>query len=305
MLTHNTITYVSPCPCVLALGCFDGVHSGHREVISTAKAIAADAGLPLTVFTFEQPPRNFFAPASVPIITPPAEKARIFETLGVDNAIIIPHSAEIFSMSAEGFIDNIIIGRLRAAHIVCGFNYTFGAKGLGSTDLLTDRCKSNGIDVTVIPEYRMGGQSVSSSAIREAVAAGDMKTAAILLGRPYSLTSVVVDGQHLARRLGFPTVNTIPESGILLPKNGVYASRIRFDGEERFGITNVGIRPTVDTNILCAETHIFDFDGDLYGKRITVEFIEFIREETRFPDVDVMADQVKNDIITARGIFGI
>ena len=149
-------------------------------------------------------------------------------------------------------------------------------------------------------EYKLENTTLSSSLIRQKIAEGDMKTVTALLGREYSLTSTVVDGQHLARKLGFPTVNICPEPSKILPKNGVYVTRIRFDGEIWYGITNTGVRPTVDTKITCAETHIFDFDGNLYGKQITVEFLEFIRPEQKFPCIEAMAEQIKRDIVKAR-----
>ena len=303
MQIYNSTNHISPCPCVLALGCFDGVHLGHKEVIHTAKDISLRMNIPLTVFTFEEPPRNFFAPTPVPIITTHEEKACLLEREGVDSTVMLPLSDKIFSVSAQSFIDEIMIDKLHAVHIVCGFNYTFGAGGLGNTALLIERCAERGVSVSVVPEYKIDGQAVSSSAIRQAVADGDMRTAARLLGRPYALSSVVIDGQHLARQLDFPTANIIPQEKALLPRNGVYATKMRFDGKLWNGITNIGMRPTVDTHILCAETHVFDFDGDLYGKRITVEFIEFIRGETKFSDLDALSRQVQKDISVAKNIL--
>ena len=154
-----------------------------------------------------------------------------------------------------------------------------------------------------MPEYRVDGLSVSSSEIRSLISGGDVKTAAALLGYHYSITSEVVSGQHLARKLGFPTANVLPEKDMLLPKNGVYLTKTSFDGFSYYGITNVGIRPTVDTGILCAETHMFDFEGDVYGKRITTEFIEFVRSEKKFSSIEEMAAQVREDIENAKQIL--
>ena len=303
MLTYDHISHIASRPCVLALGCFDGVHMGHKEVLRTARDIANQKGLPLTVFTFTEPPRNFFSPVPVPVITSPEEKSRLFENEGVDTAFILPLSQDIFSISPKSFIDDVLIDKLGAVHLVCGFNYTFGAGGKGNTELLIGQCAKKSVGVSIVPEYRINGQAVSSSAIRQAVIDGNIDTATTLLGRPYSLTSVVVNGQHLARRLDFPTANIIPPSNALLPKNGVYATRIYIGGDRHNGITNVGMRPTVDTNILCAETHIFDFDGDIYGKQVTIEFIKFIRGETKFDGLDALSKQVQRDIKTAKDIF--
>ena len=157
--------------------------------------------------------------------------------------------------------------------------------------------------MSVVPEYRVNGLAVSSSEIRALISQGEVKRASALLGYAYSITSVVVNGQHLARKLGFPTVNVLPQKDILLPKNGVYLTRTSFDGKSYFGITNVGTRPTVDVGLLCAETHMFDFEGDVYGKKITTEFIEFIRPEKRFSSVEAMAVQVHADIEKAKQIL--
>lgn len=300
MLIYRTVDTFLDSQSVVALGCFDGVHIGHMAVIKEAQRVAKMIGYPLSVFTFDTPPRNFFLPDSVPVICTPEEKLSLFEAAGVDISVCVPFDETMVNTSAEDFINDILIGRMRAAYVVCGYNYTFGKKGTGNAELIRAVCERSGIGVSIIPEQTLDGVSVSSSLIRSTVMDGDMEYAAALLGRPFFLTSRVVDGQHLARRLGFPTVNTLPPSGHLLPKRGVYVTMIRFDKEKRYGITNVGIRPTVDTNILCAETHIFDFDGDLYGKDINVEFLHFLREERRFNSVEEMSVQVKNDIETAK-----
>lgn len=303
MQIYTTTEYYSPAPCVVALGCFDGVHKGHAEVIRSARKVADIRGLPLCVFTFEAPPRNYFLPSSVPLITDAAEKLRILEEMGIDVALCLPLQEEIFSITAEDFISNILAGRLRAVHAVCGFNYTFGARGAGNATLLQEYGARFGIGVTTVPEFKLEGAFVSSSAVREAVTRGDVETAQKYLGRPFFLRAVVVNGQHLARKLGFPTVNITPKEGLLLPKNGVYLTKVRFDGTEKYGITNVGVRPTVNTRLLCAETHIFDFDKDLYGKEIKVEFIKFIRPEQKFPSVEAMAEQIRRDIKTAKDML--
>ncbi len=284
----------------MALGCFDGVHLGHRAVIEAAKKRANELGLSLAVFTFDTPPRNFFVTDSVPMITDTADKLRLLEELGTDMCICVPCNNDIFSIEPEDFISDIILSRLRASHVVCGYNYSFGRGGKGSPALIKSICEARGVGLSVVDEQIVDGQSVSSSLIRVLCQNGDVRKAARLLGRPHFISSEVVDGQHLARTLGFPTVNTIPKAGVLLPKRGVYVSRVSFGNTYRFGITNVGIRPTVGTEILCAETHIFDFEGNLYGQNIKVEFLEFIRPETKFDSIDKMAHQIRADIAYAK-----
>ena len=300
MRTFDSIDFLSDTPLVVALGCFDGVHRGHSSVLKTAKDRADELGIPFCVFTFEEPPRNFFSPHSIKLLTTKEEKLDLFEKSGADVAVCVPFDKKIIEVEAEDFVKKILIENLSATHVVCGYNYTFGKKALGNTELLRSICTEHGVGVTVTDDVTVNGISVSSSVIRAMLADGNVEGATSLLGRYYSISGSVVNGQHLARSLGFPTVNIIPNEKQLTPKNGVYLTRICFDGEEKFGITNVGIRPTVNTNILCAETHIFDFDGNLYEKSITVEFIRFIRKETKFSSVEGMATQVKKDIEVAK-----
>ena len=303
MLTHRTTEYRANRECVVALGCFDGVHKGHMAVINTAKDISEKTGLPLDILTFEIPPKSFFSKDGVPLITATGEKLRIFESLGAENTLCLPASSDIFSISPKDFIQKILIDGMKARHLVCGFDYTFGKGGKGNTELLIKECASRGVRVSIVPKYEENGVTVSSTLIREAVVNGRIEKANEYLGRAFSLTARVVDGQHLARKLGFPTVNMIPEKNILLPKNGVYVTRMILEGQEKYGITNVGLRPTVNTDILCAETHIFDYCGDLYGKELKIEFLRYLREETKFSDIEALASRVREDISTAKEIL--
>jgi riboflavin kinase/FMN adenylyltransferase len=199
-------------------------------------------------------------------------------------------------MSAEEFFSEILLKNIGALHIVCGFNFRFGANGSGDTELLNTLCEKHGVGLSVIDPVALDGMSVSSSAIRRAISDGDTKLAARLLGRPYSLRERVVNGQHLARKLGFSTANQVfPEKKAVL-RYGVYSVRVRVGRKAHLGIANVGMRPTVNGSLLCAETHIFDFDGDLYGKYITVEFLEFIRPERKFDSINELEKQIKQDI---------
>lgn len=285
---------------VVALGCFDGVHIGHKAVIDRAKQVALSSGLPLTVLTFSEPPRNFFYPFSTPLICSKAEKLKLLVELGADIIICLPLSEKILSISPKDFINDILASRLKAQHIVCGYNYTFGKNALGNTSLLQNECGGLDIEVSIVPKMTYNREPVSSSLIRQYISEGNTTAVSELLGRPFSITSTVVQGQHLARRLGFPTVNILPPQDTVLPKNGVYATRVRFDNKIKFGITNIGIRPTVNTKITCAETHIFDFDGNLYEKELTVDFLHFLRQERKFESVEEMALQVKKDIKLAQ-----
>lgn len=300
MRTSRSLLYRSPAPTVVALGCFDGVHLGHRAVICRAVEIAKGKELTSLVWTFEEPAKNFFVPGSVPLITTWEEKKTQIRRLGIDVLVCGALEPAITSLSPKDFFEKILIERLNAKHLVCGFNYSFGQGGRGDTALLGELCRKHGIGLTVIPAVSMEGLEVSSTQIRAAVEDGRPADAAVLLGRPYALRTIVIDGQKLARRLGFPTLNQVFRRGALVPKRGVYVTRIRMAGKEKHGITNVGIRPTVGGSLLCAETHIFDFEGDLYGKTVTVEFLHFLRAETKFDSVELLSEQVRTDIEQAQ-----
>ena len=304
MILYNDYTHAVSAPSVVALGCFDGVHIGHRAVIEEAVRIAKESGLSSTVWTFSEPPKNFFAPGSVQVLTDKAEKCRRIAELGVDVMFCVDFTEQIAALSPEEFFSEIVIKKLNAKHVVCGFNYTFGAKSAGNAELLSELCERHGIVLTALEPVTLGGVSVSSSLIRSLITSGDVERAREYLGYPYTITSTVVDGQKLARRLGFPTVNLTPRKSTILPKNGVYVSRIDFIGNDKelFGITNVGMRPTVKADAICAETHIFDFDGDLYGKELRVELLHFIRAERLFDSIEDLREQVRKDIESAKKI---
>lgn len=300
MLVYRTLDVDITVPCAVALGCFDGVHVGHRAVIKEARKRADELGCALLALTFDEPPRNLFAKDKVPTICSTEEKLSMLDGLGVDVAVCVPFTADILEISAEDFVRELLLHRMRAIHVVCGYDYTFGKGAMGNASLIENICAPMNVGVDIIPEQTLDGVAISSSLIRKSVSEGKMEYASALLGRPFSLTLRVTHGQHLARRLGFPTVNALPPNNRLLPKNGVYVTEIYADGEKHYGITNVGIRPTVDTNIMCVETHIFDFNGDLYDKEITVSFLHFLREERKFDSVDKMATQIKSDINSAK-----
>lgn len=302
MTLHSILPKNALSPSVVALGCFDGVHLGHRAVILRAVRWAKELGLSCTVFAFESSPKNYFVPNSVPQLTDRRSKISLFEELGVDTVVCVPFDQEIAETSAKDFFHKILCGLLGARHIVCGYNYSFGAKGAGNIDLLASLCDGAGVGLSVLPPITIDGMTVSASTIRNALEEGRLDDAYLLLGRFFSIRSEVVDGQHLGRRLGFPTLNQIFLSTAVIPKHGVYFSRVSIEGTDRqyFGITNIGTRPTVGSEFVGAETHLFDFSGDLYGKEVEVELLSFLRDERKFGSVDELSAQVHEDIETAK-----
>ena len=221
-------------------------------------------------------------------------------TLGVDVFLSIPFDATIASIPYEAFFRDILVGRLAARHLVCGFDFTFGAKGLGNTERLSALCETHGLTLSILPPFSLDGETVSASGIREKIEAGNVERAARLLGRAYSITEEVVHGQHLARDLGFRTLNQLLPKDKAVPRHGVYVSCIEINAKVHYGISNVGIRPTVGGTLLCTETHIFDFSGDLYDTTQTVSFLHFLRPETRFDSLEQLTKQVNADIVSAK-----
>ena len=294
------------CDSMVALGCFDGVHIGHEKIISATVCEAKKNGLCAVVWSFQSPPKVFFSRGSEQndlLITPFAEKRRIIRKLGADVLVSTRFDEKIASLTPEEFFENILVGCLRAKHIFCGFNYRFGKGGKGDVRVLSRLCEERGIKLSVLEEIKIDGISVSSTAIRAYLLEGDVENAQRMLGRPYSIREKIEDGQHLGRTLGFPTVNQSVPQGCLPIKNGVYLTKVRFLGKVKYGITNIGVRPTVKGKQRVAETNIFDFNGSLYGRYVTVEFVKFIRAERRFESLEELTNQVNADIQTAKGLI--
>ena len=300
MITVSSINYISPTPCVVALGCFDGLHLGHEAVIRRARAVADEHSLPLAVWSFQTPPKNFFSPIPSPLLSTQDEKEARMRALGADLFLSIPFDQTVASIPYESFFEDILVDRLSARHLVCGFDFTFGAKGLGTPERLAALCDARGISLSIVPPFTLDGEAVSASGIREAIENGNVERAARLLGRAYSITATVVHGQHLARDLGFCTINQLLPEGKAVPRRGVYVSRIEIDGVAHYGISNVGMRPTVGGTLLCAETHIFDFSDNLYDTQPTVAFLHFLRPEVRFESLAHLKAQVHADITSAK-----
>jgi riboflavin kinase/FMN adenylyltransferase len=283
---------VEPRPRRVAVGTFDGVHLGHREVIRGAD----------TVLTFDPHPLSVIAPPRAPgLLTTLDRKAELVAALGVEELVVVPFDADFAARSAQRFLDEVLAGALRATHVSVGENFRFGHGAKGDPALL----RADGrFEVRVVPLLEVDGEVVSSSHIRGLVLGGAVEYADRLLGAPFTMTGEVVHGDKRGRELGFPTANLIPPEGYVTPGHGVYACRATTaDGRTYAAATNVGVRPMFVTGRgELIEAYLLDFDGDLYGSDLRLEFLKRLRGEKRFETVDALIEQMGRDVDEAREI---
>ncbi len=281
----------------VALGLFVGMHIGHRAVV--AHAIRAGHGQ-CAVYTFS--PDTLTTKGDLHRITTDAQQTAILEGMGVTE-IFETDFPSVRNLSPEEFVRDVLRDTLHATAVTCGFNYRFGKGGIGDSALLTELCAAYGIAVTVVPAVISDGLTVSSTAVRAALTNGDMATAMRLLNRGYCLELPIEQGQHLGKRLGMPTINQVLPENFAMPRFGVYASCIEIGEQVYYGVTNIGVRPTVGADRPLAETWIDGFDGNLYGQRIRVYPVKFLREERVFPSLGDLQAQVMQDAAEARAVF--
>jgi riboflavin kinase / FMN adenylyltransferase len=293
-------------PTAIALGNFDGIHCGHRQVIEPVLAAREQAVLRLyaTVVSFSPHPREFFSKQPLALLSPFEERIALLEQTGVDQLMVLPFDQELANLSPEEFVHHILVEQLQAKHISVGKDFRFGHRRAGNADLLQQLAAQEGIEVTQVSLQTLDGERISSSAIRQALAQGDIQTTSQLLGRPYRLIGKVVEGQQVGRTIGFPTANLQLPPNKLVPAQGVYGVRVSGkdlnQGNAIAGVMNIGNRPTVNGLEQTIEVHILDWQGDLYGQELTVELLEFIRSEQRFPSLDALKEQISADCAIAR-----
>ena len=292
------------CGAVVAIGNFDGVHRGHRAVISAAMKRAKELGRPAAVMTFEPHPRAFFKPDE-PLfrLTDEAAKLRLLASTGLDGAVVLTFDAALAKLTADEFVSQILVERFAVSGAVIGFNFHFGMNRAGSPDFLMAQGKKYGFAVDVVPRFEDNGRPVSSGPIRDALAAGKVRLAEEFLGYPWFITGAVIHGDKRGRELGFPTANIRLESACGL-RHGIYAVRVSVGGRHYDAVANFGRRPMFDTGAVLLEVFLFDFSGDLYGSEIDVAFIEWIREERMFDGTAALIDQMKEDSRLAREALG-
>ena len=285
----------------VALGNFDGLHAGHRAVIDAARA----AGGKLGVATFEPPPRAFFRPDDPPfrIYTPQRRNQRIL-AYGVEAVFELPFTAEMAAMTDERFVTDVLKNGLDVRHVAVGFDFKFGRGRMGDAPRLASLGRALGFEVTIVEKVEHSAEKASSTAIREALIAGEPRRAAELLGEPWMVEGLVEAGEKRGRTIGFPTAN-LHLREVIHPKHGVYAVRALLPGKKnwRDGVANFGRTPTTGLRNPLLEVFLFDFEGDLYGKSIQVQLVEFLRPELKFSSLDDMVVQMHKDVDTAKQIL--
>jgi riboflavin kinase/FMN adenylyltransferase len=291
--------------CALTIGSFDGLHLGHQALIRSMVADAAKSGLPAVVLTFYPHPSVVLRgrrPAFY--ITPPDEKAALLSGMGVDHVITQTFDEALSKVTAEAFLDRLI-GQLGMLSLWVGEDFALGHEREGNRAYLKRAAAERSFELHVFPPVLVGGEVVSSTRVRESLRAGDVARVAVYLGRPFALTGRVVAGAHRGQQLGFPTANLEIHEEQAFPGRGVYACLAAVDHERLPAVTNVGLRPTFGDSLPApiVETHLLDLSLDLYDRRLRLEFIERLREEQRFPDVEALKAQIRQDVARARQIL--
>jgi riboflavin kinase/FMN adenylyltransferase len=294
----------------VALGNFDGLHRGHRELLHRARAAADRMGGDAVVYTFEPHPARVLAPdLAPPLITTLDRKLELIADCGIDVAVVEPFTRELASLSPDDFLGTVVVDVLKARHVVVGYDFTYGHKRSGTTETLRASGAKAGFEVEVVDPVTIEGIIASSTKVREFVHEGNLPGARLLLGRNFEVDGVVVKGAGRGASIGVPTAN-LEVGNTLMPKGGVYAVRVTpLDGESASepmnGVANLGTNPTfVADGNLVLEVHLLDFSGDLYDRRLRVGFIERLRGERRFSGVDELVAQIRADIEHARNILG-
>jgi len=296
----------APRPTVVSVGKFDGVHLGHQAILQEVVRQAEAEKLDSLVLSFTNAPELILLGTAAGQILPAREKSKIIKEMGIRKLVEARFTDALRDMSAEAFLEDILLGRFGMKKIVAGPDVSFGKDRRGNIDFLHSRAASIGFDVTVVEKLRHQGEIISSTYIKKLLTQGRMEEAAACLGRPYSLEAFVTYGASLGRQLGFPTMNMEVPADQLLPPRGVYASRSLIDGLEIWGMSNLGVRPSVtQSGKLYLETHLFDYSGNLYGKRIRTELLSFIRPEDCFSDKTQLEIQLKQDQRRVRELLGI
>lgn len=300
---RKTLDFQLEEPTAVTLGKFDGLHRGHELLMHTVLDYSKNYRVASVAFTFDMPPRNRVEEIIANVLTTNEEKQYIFEKKGIDYLIECPFTSEVMSMDPKEFIA-WISKSLQMKFVVVGDDFRFGYKRAGDYHTLQQYEKEFGYKTIVLDKLKDSNRDISSTYVREKIADGNIKKANQLLGYRYFIKSEILHGRKLGRRIGIPTINMILPVDKLLPPNGVYVTEVLVDGKSYMGVTNIGCKPTVsDENIVGVETYIDDFNQDIYGEKIVVSFIDFIRPEQKFESIEELKAQMLSDIKAARKYY--
>lgn len=290
---------------VIALGFFDGVHLGHSALMKKTAEVARTRNMTPSVITFDAHPLSVVTDEKIPLISSPEERADLIRRLyGIDEVICLRFDSELARMPWDEFAERLV-KNYNASHLVCGHDYTFGYKGQGNAEKLREKCRELGITCDIIAPVKVCGERVSSTMIRKMLENGEMEKAAEYLGHYHTLTDTVRTGKRLGRTINAPTINMTFPQNVIIPRYGVYATIVTTpDGKARHGVTNIGIRPTVDDSaFVTAETYIIGFSGNLYGCKVRLEFCTFLRDEIKFENIDALKAQIEKDTKNVEDYF--
>lgn len=307
MKVHDgSASFEQPRLAVVTSGTFDGVHVGHQKILSRLKELAAEKGGEAVVLTFWPHPRLVLKPEdnSLKLLSTFDEKLRLFEQQGIDHVVRVPFTREFSQLSSDEFIRKVLVDKIGTRYLVIGYDHRFGKNREGGFDYLTEHSADYGFQVEEIPRQDIEDVGVSSTKIRQALDEGDIFTANEYLGRPYLLTGEVIHGDQLGRSWGFPTANiSVQEKYKLVPKDGIYACRVRWNERLLEGMMYIGVRPTINGIQRNIEVNIFDFDQEIYGETLEVHFVGQIREDMKFENIDQLKNQLALDKVAAQTIL--
>ncbi|MGN0328298.1 MAG: bifunctional riboflavin kinase/FAD synthetase [Lachnospira sp.] len=300
----GTSDFVLEKPCAVTLGKFDGIHIGHQKLISIVKEKAGENNLLSVLFTFDSIPLSICPQKNQHFLSTNLERKMLCEKYGIDVEIEYPFTHEFMNMEPEEFIEKVLVRKLKAKYVVVGVDFCFGKNRAGNAKLLVENGEKYGYETIVVDKEKYQDIEISSTYIRDELKQGHMETVNVLLGRPYSVTGIVAKGNKLGRKLDVPTINIYPTEIKLLPPNGVYASTAVIDGRNIYGVTNLGTKPTVNNGSdISVETNLFDFNEDVYGKKVEVMLLHFLRQEMKFDNVEALKKQMENDASFAKNMF--
>lgn len=286
---------------IYALGFFDGVHLGHQALLKACCRLATEANAKPGAVTFSLPPAALLGKNAPGTLNTACDRISLLKEYGMDDVTVLPTDCQTLSMSYQDFLESLI--SRGAVGFVCGNDFRFGKNGAGNADILESYCRERGLLCAVVPEQTMDGARISSTRIRALLDQGDVAQANKLLGHPHMFTGTVVSGQQLGRTIGIPTANLLLPEGLLTPKFGVYACKAMVDGIEYLAVTNVGSRPTVGGENVTVETHLLDFNGDLYEKELKIAFYAFLRPEEKFSSLAQLQKEIHKNVYQVRNFF--